>query len=217
MAVLTTPTIYSASHATITYSSNSFVGSCLHTVAQQYVIGLVQAREYWACTNIPFSLSPSNTAFCFGPSSFPSLRKLPIRIPASSGGHFPLNVYVFHIDIPLMLGLDFLRLHSLLVDYLRNRLECVPIKISLAIHTKQEYIYLEWLASEILFTKHELQRFHFHFMHPSAGQLFHSFIAPTRNVPQRPSDTFFKKSQMPARHAAPRNPHLTVQGFLTPR
>lgn len=77
-----------------------------------------------------------------------------------------------YLDIPIIICLDILKSHSLLVNYLDNRLEYRNLKYSRPLTFKRGHVFLEWNHDAILFTRTELTRMQLHFMHPAADRLF---------------------------------------------
>lgn len=71
------------------------------------------------------------------------------------------------VDVPFLIGLDFLDLYKLYADTVYNKL-CGPyLNIYVPLRRKQGHIYLKRTNSEqILFTKTELIKLHRIFSHP---------------------------------------------------
>lgn len=114
----------------------------------------------------------SNVRFKFGEQVAPGIGEIDIRIPVDDGLHLDLSIDVVALDIPLIIGLDILRGHNLLVNYLDNTIRFCSYGITRPISQKLGHVFLQWDEHRILFTKAELTRLHMHFMHPSASKLF---------------------------------------------
>lgn len=149
-----------------------FVGACLDTGAQRSVCGLSQARAYDRSQPRSLKLSPQSMRFKFGQQISQSIGTVNIRIPQDEASHITLDIHVVDLDIPLIIGLDVLKAHSLLVNYVENVLEFRELNVRRPLTYKREHVFLEWDQKSILFTREELTRLHLHFMHPAADKLF---------------------------------------------
>lgn len=154
------------------YGSSKFFGACLDTGAQRSVCGLEQARAYQRIYPNSLTMTKSNVQFKFGEQIEQGVGNVCIKVPVDEGNHIDLNVDVVDLDIPLIIGLDVLRGHKLLVNYIDNTMHFCNFKINRPIKHKLGHMFLEWDAHEILFTREELVRLHLHFMHPSASKLY---------------------------------------------
>ena len=152
-------------------NSKKFQGACIDTGAQQCVVGLKQAKAYCKERRCKFKLLPSRIEFRFGDGSFRSLGAIPIRIPTPNGSFIEHRFDVVDADIPLLFGLDLLDSAGLIVDNVNNCLENKILGYTMPIVRKFGHLYLEWPASNILFTRSELTKLHRQFKHPSTDKL----------------------------------------------
>jgi hypothetical protein len=97
---------------------------------------------------------------------------LEIRIPTPNGGFLPVNVDVISINVPFLIGLDFLDREGLNCLTVENKLTCLKDNWSVPLERKLGHVYWKWDHDTILFTKSELQRLHLHFYHPSVRKLY---------------------------------------------
>lgn len=121
--------------------------------------------------NMKWKPKRSNCAFRFGDGTHNSLGLITIRIPTPDRGYIHLDVDVVRPDVPLLIGLDILDRDSLVPDNVENVLESRIQGWRMPITRKHGHMYLEWIYSEILFTRSELKKLHRHFHHPSSGKL----------------------------------------------
>ena len=153
-------------------NSSVFHGACVDTGAQKTVIGKPQAVAYSRMVGVKFKPSRSRHSFRFGSDVQSSLGSMPIRIPTGNGGFLPLNVEVVDIDVPLLIGLDFLKKEKLYPDTVDNKLVCKESAWHVPLTQKFGHLYYDWSATPILYTRSELIRLHKHFFHPSSAKLF---------------------------------------------
>jgi hypothetical protein len=150
----------------------------LDTGAQKSVIGQIQAESYCRENNTRFKLDPSTlsstTFFKFGSSLAKSIGMIRISIPIPGPKYFiELCVDVVNVDIPLLLGLDFLGKHQLNPLSVQNQLWCVTERWTLSIIRKNGHLYLRWNSTPFVnYSRSQLDRLHRQFFHPSAGKLW---------------------------------------------
>jgi hypothetical protein len=149
----------------------SFHGACIDTGAQKTVIGIHQAIAYCHMISIPFYPRRSPHSFRFGSDVQRSLGSIPIRIPTANGAFLSVQVAVVDIDIPFLLGLEFLTKEFLYADTVDDILVCKSGKWQVPLAHKFGHIYHDWSETPILYTKSELIRLHKHFFHPSAPKM----------------------------------------------
>eukprot|EP00170_Pyropia_yezoensis_P002014 contig_8608_g2018 len=87
-----------------------------------------------------------------------------MRIPITDCFMILIEVDVVDINVPLILGLDFLDEHKMYVNNTTNMLVCVNEGIQVPLVRKTGHIFFEW-GAVILYTFPELQRIHKHFFH----------------------------------------------------
>jgi hypothetical protein len=117
---------------------------------------------------IPFNPRRSPHSFRFGSDVQRSLGTIPIRIPTANGAYLPAEVDVVNIDIPFLLGQEFLKKESLYADTVDDTLVCKSSKWQVPLEHKFGHIHYDWSETPILYIKSELIRLHKHFFHPSA-------------------------------------------------
>ena len=155
------------------YNDTNFQGACGDTGSQGTVIGVNQAKAYCKMTGQRYNLQRSQTRYKFGDGCRNRFGAMEIRLPTPNGSYVPIITDVVQADIPLLLGLDFLRKERLLLNYLTNELESWDYNWQLPLTDKFGHVFVEWRRlSRVLYTKAELQRLHLHFFHPSVGKLF---------------------------------------------
>jgi hypothetical protein len=83
------------------------------------------------------------------------------------------EVDVINLDVPLLLGLEFLDTYSLNALSVQNHLCSVKDHWVLPITRKHGHLYLSWAPEYSgYYTRAQLGRLHRHFFHPSPGKLF---------------------------------------------
>jgi hypothetical protein len=108
-----------------------FLGACIDTGAPRCVIGLIQAEAYAKFLRIKLNLKEASPVrFRFGSQSFQSLGSLVVRVPMHQS-FIPHSVEVVNVDVPLLLGMDFLNKHRVIVNVTRNVLIHRPTNASL--------------------------------------------------------------------------------------
>ena len=90
------------------------------------------------------------------------------------------------VDVPLLLGLDFLDEYKMNVDTANDMLESKSHIWSLPLTRNLGHLYLEW-DYETLFTSEELRKLHNHFFHPESGRLY-SMLKRADDSQTTPSD-----------------------------
>ena len=167
--------IHPGAHQTFdprTYNDTDFQGACGDTGSQGTLIGLRQAKAYCRLVGQRLKLSRSQIRFKFGDGCRNSLGRMELRLPTPNGGYIPIHTDVVDSDIPLLLGLEFLRQELLLLNYLTNELESYAFNWTMPLIDKFGHIFVEWRkTSNNLYTKAELQRLHLHFYHNSCSTI----------------------------------------------
>ena len=156
--------------------------------APSAVIGVKELRRICGkCNRRVGSLKRSNRRFRFGNTTFESLGTITLPLAVPYGIHaLDVNLDVVAADVPVLVGLDFLDMHSLMVDTVTNRLTkrtMVPDEDSGAQHVmdewhmpltrKHNHLYAEMSTpASVLYTTVQLRKAHCHFCHASAGSLY---------------------------------------------
>lgn len=132
-----------------------------------------------------------------------SVGLIKIKLPLDEHSHIPLQIHVVDLDIPMIIGQDVIKWHSLLVNYINNQLEYRDMEHFPPMTYKGAHVFLVWDSHSIMFTRGELTRLHQHFMHPAPDSL--SSKEADQNAQQNPSEIFLKRS-------VPRASHLKNSG-----
>ena len=91
-----------------------FRGSCIDTGAERSVVGKAQAEAYHRFMVIPLGIIPAiPRLYKFGTQRKARILKANFRIPYSSDRHKNSELDAVDINIPLLLGLDFVNLYKL--------------------------------------------------------------------------------------------------------
>lgn len=101
-----------------------------------------------------------------------SKETLGVRIPTAKDVYTPLIVDIIKIDLPFLIGLNYLEKNELLLKYLDDKLEQRPFNQSYPVEYKQGHLFLECDLTNVFFTLAELQRMHLRFLHPTTDKLF---------------------------------------------
>ena len=75
------------------------------------------------------------------------------------------------LDVPLLLGLEFLLQYGIRIDTAYNLLFSSAGGCKLPLVKKHSHLYLEW-PDEFLYTTEELRKMHRHFFHPKSERLY---------------------------------------------
>ena len=165
------------------YGSNIFHGACLDTGAQRAVIGLRQAKASSKRTGCRIKKHPTGVRYRFGDGKLDGIGSIPIGIPISGGRFVPHIIDVGHADIPLLIGLDFMKKEKLKLDVVDDLLEHKHEGWSILMTYKFGHIFIEWPAQMILFTRKELEKLHLSFFHPSVQKLYELIRTLVNNFP----------------------------------
>jgi hypothetical protein len=158
----------------------------MDTGAPRSVIGLIQAEAYAKFIRIKLHLKEAcPVRFRFGSQSFQCLGSLVVCVPMHQS-LFPHRVEVVNVDVPLLLGMDFLDKHRVIFDVTRNVLIHRPTNASKPLARKHGHVYIEW-DSDLLFTYGELLKIHQNFFHPTVNNLMDRF--KRANIQDLPVDT----------------------------
>jgi hypothetical protein len=173
-------------HCTNPNSDVTFLGACIDTGAPRSVIGRIQAESYAKYLKIRLQLETAcPVRFRFGIQSFHSLGSFVVRVPMDKL-FISHRVEVVDVDVPLLLGMDFLDRHKLIVDVTRNVLVHQSTLSSQPLTRKHGHIYIEW-DSDMLFTHEELTKLHRNFFHPTVNNMMNLF--KRANIRDLPDDT----------------------------
>lgn len=85
--------------------------------AQLSVGGVGQAKACCRSSQIQISLLRKKSSFRVGNTVHESIRIQIVRIPTLIYGHLQFFINIVPIDVPILLGLQELRLHSFLINY----------------------------------------------------------------------------------------------------
>lgn len=152
--------------------ADRFEGACMEIGAEKTVIGKRQAEAYIAGHNPGATLGNQNgMVYRFGGGRHPCVGTVALRTPIIDSFMISTVVDVVAINVPLLLGLDFLDAHNMYVNNTTNRLVCVNEGIQVPLVRKMGHIFFEWEA-KTLYTFPELQRIHKHFFHASSERLY---------------------------------------------
>lgn len=163
-------------------SGDAFKGSALDTGAQRTVIGLRQAKAYCREHKVEFRPRNAGARFVFGDRACPSLGEIYIIIPTPTGLK-QIRAHVVGADVPLLIGVNTLDKYGWNVLTVENALHSVKEGWHLPIQRQDGHVFLTWEPLfGIIYSKTQLQRLHYHFMHPSAGKLFNLL---NRATPQK--------------------------------
>ena len=127
---------------------------------------------YCKYTGVKFKPKKNKRKFRFGDDKQKSLGTINVRIPIQGYRIIVEKVDVVPVDVPFLIGLDFLDKYKLYVNTLENRLSGPDLNINVSLTRKLGHIYMEWKRiDKILFTKRELIKIHRNFSHPSNDKL----------------------------------------------
>ena len=138
-----------------------FKGACLDIGAQKSVIGYPQAKSYSSFSGYHLRFFKSNHAFRFGDGCYPSIGNIPVRIPTPHNSFIHTLIDIVQANVPFLFGLDLLDGEKLVADNVRNQVISRRHNWTIPITRKEGHLYVVWNFSSILFTKTELQRYHF--------------------------------------------------------
>ena len=173
-------------HSTNPNNDATFEGACIDTGAPRSVVGLLQAEAYARYLNIQLALGKAcPVRFRFGQQLFSSLGSFMVRVPMH-------RLFVSHrlevvdVNVPMLLGMDFLDKHGLIIDVTRNLLVHQSSNSSQPLSRKHGHVYIEW-DSDMLFTYEELRKMHRNFFHPTVNNLMNLF--KRARIQDLPADT----------------------------
>lgn len=109
--------------------------------------------------------------FKFGQQVVQSIGIVNIRLSQDEQSHITLNIHVVDLNIPLIIGLDVIKSHSLLLNYVENRLEFRNLSESKPLTYKHGHVFIEWDQKAIMYSREELTGLHLHFIHPGVDRL----------------------------------------------
>lgn len=106
----------------------------------------------------------------FGQQIARSIGTVLIRLPKDDYSHLTLKMQVVNLNIPLIIGLDILKHHSVLVNNVDNTLFRI-LNLCKPLVYKRGHVFSEWEVHLIMYTREELNTIHMHFMNPAADLL----------------------------------------------
>jgi hypothetical protein len=143
-------------HSTNPNNNATFECACIDTGAPRSVVGLFQAGAYARYLNIQLELGKAcPVRFRFGKQLFSSLGSFMVRVPMH-------RLFVSHslevvdVNVPMLLGMEFIDKHRLIIDVTRNLLVHQSTNSSQPLSRKHGHVYIE-LDSDMLFTYDELR------------------------------------------------------------
>eukprot|EP00170_Pyropia_yezoensis_P002017 contig_8609_g2021 len=140
--------------------------------AEKTVIGKRQAEAYMASHNPGATLrNKTGMVYRFGGGRHTCIGTVAMRILITDCFMILIEVDVVDVNVPLLLGLDFLDEHKMNVNNTTKMLICVNKGIQVPLVRKMGHIFFEW-GTDILYTFPELQRIHKHFFHASPERLY---------------------------------------------
>lgn len=150
-----------------------FPGACIDTGAQKSVVGKEQALAYFKFIGEEFkpSVPKRKLNFKFGNRRHVGLGRVEVRNPINETRVLCPYKEVVDVDIPLLLGLDFLGEYKMNVDAGNDILESKSRAWSFPLTRKLGHLYLEW-EYKTFYTSEELLKVHNHFFHPESGRLY---------------------------------------------
>jgi hypothetical protein len=151
--------------------AGTFEGACIDTGCFFSCSGLKQAKAYCHDLRIPFILRPSKRRFRFGSSVRSSLGQLLVQLPARRDKPILLSVDVVDLDVPLLIGLDFLDSQGLYWNSVTNKLVHHATNTSVPTIRRAGHGWIEWIQAQ-WFTRAELARLHKSFYHTSPDKLY---------------------------------------------
>ena len=150
-----------------------FFGACIDTGTQKSVIGVEQARAYCQFMNVQYEPERMERwmSFKFGNTRHTGLGELEVRMPVDNTYFLSISIQVVDVNVPLLLGLDFLDAFGMNVDASRDILRSEERGWSFDLVRKFGHLYVEWDAGNY-YTAKELKKIHRHFFHPDTGRLY---------------------------------------------
>ena len=156
-------------------TESPFRGAFVDTGAQKSVIGKPQAQAYCKEARIPFKPKPRHgrRLYKFGDRKFEGMGLLEIRIPVTDDFFLSFDVEVVNVDVPLLIGLEFLDTFKVSIDLANDRMLSRGGEWEIHLKTDQGHLFVVWnVQADILFTLPELRKCHRHFYHPESQRLF---------------------------------------------
>ena len=125
--------------------SAAFVGACIDTGAQRSVIGRKQALAYCDFSGTPFDVDTvrNRRVYKFGEKRYKGLGTLLIRIPVDADHFISAEVEVVDLDVPFLIGLEFLVQHGMLIDTAHNILISEVGRWQIPLVSKHGHLFFE--------------------------------------------------------------------------
>lgn len=132
-----------------------FLGACIDTSAQRSVIGRKQAVAYCAFSGILFQVDTvcKHRVYKFGEKRYKGLGTLLIRIPVDADRFISADVEVVDLDVPFLIGLEFLVQHGMLIDTAHNLLISDVGGCQLPLVSKRGHLFLSGRMKYCIQTK----------------------------------------------------------------
>lgn len=120
-----------------------------------------------------FLLMSSTNQYRFDNERQKSIGSVTTQIPFLIDMSFTMEINVFSLDIPFLLGLDFLDKHQLYFDNMPNYLCSPQPDIKILLTRKHGHIYLERKKNErIHYVCKDFVNLHRNFSHPGSDKLY---------------------------------------------
>lgn len=149
-----------------------FLGYCMDSGAARSVVGRNQYTDLCRELGRRLHIETSSTQFKFGQSRFPSKGKFLTRLKLSADTFLEFEVEIVNGDFPLLIGLEVWRTYELRLDFGMNSVSDSTQQWSLYIFYRNDHLSVKDATKQILFTRPELEKLHFHFQHCSTGKLY---------------------------------------------
>ena len=154
------------------YTRTSFEGACIDSGAQRSVIGFDQAVAYAQLVQRKWKHVEAPRRYRFGDGVRPSCGTIEVRIPLDRDSYLRLNVDIVHADIPLLVGLEFLREFQAVLNFRFGNCVFSATGHTFPFEYKFGHAFITWSTTVIHFTRRELLKMHQALYHPTATRLF---------------------------------------------
>ncbi|KAA8493329.1 Transposon Ty1-ER2 Gag-Pol polyprotein [Porphyridium purpureum] len=143
----------------------SFFGFCLDSGAPKSVVGCAQLEAYRRVTrHRPEKVGVSELNFRFGDMRAPGLGIHRVRVTFGDV-MVEHNVHEVDVNVPMLLGLDFMRKHQVKVDHGTQKASAASSGKNVELLERDGHLYLPTV--DVLFTEPEAHKLHRHFGHAS--------------------------------------------------
>lgn len=125
------------------YTKEKFYGACVDTGSSKSVCGYNQIVAYQKKSPHAPKLRPSAVSFRIGNHVCPNKRLLSFRIPIIKCIFVSINADIIIAHVPHLIGLQDLRRHNLLLNYLNNVLTHKPSGTELSVGAAESSLFLQ--------------------------------------------------------------------------